>query len=82
MELRIVVPDAWSSGALAQRLTAVFGGERVSLWPDREVDVRVEGEPGGAVLRIFDAVEGWLDQGSGSMRTRSPDGRALRRVRS
>jgi hypothetical protein len=63
MEMRVVVPDGASVGALAHRLTAVFGGERVSLWPDsREVDVRVEGESDRAVLRVLDAVERWLDQ--------------------
>jgi hypothetical protein len=63
MEMRIVVPEAASAWALAGQLTAVFGGEQVSLWPDRrEVDVRVEGESDRAVLRVFDAVEGWLDQ--------------------
>jgi hypothetical protein len=62
MEMRVVVPDGASSGALAKRLTAVFG-ERVSRRPDsREVDVRVDGESDRAVLRVFDAVEGWLDQ--------------------
>ena len=63
MEMRIVVPDAASTGALAQQLTALFGGEHVSLWPDRrEVDVRVKGDSDRAVLRVLDAVEGWLDQ--------------------
>jgi hypothetical protein len=63
MEMRIVVPDAASTGALAERLTAVFGAERISLLGDRrEVDIRVEGESDHAVLRVLDAVELWLDQ--------------------
>jgi len=63
MEMRIILPEAASTSVLAERLTAVFGGERVSLWPDqREVDVRVEDESDRAVLRVFDAVEVWLGQ--------------------
>jgi len=63
MEMRIILPEAASASVLAERLTAVFGGERISLWPDwREVDIRVEGESDRAVLRVFDVVEGWLDR--------------------
>ncbi len=29
MEMRVVVPDGASTGSLANRLTAAFGGERV-----------------------------------------------------
>ncbi len=62
MEMRIVVPEAGSSGALAERLGVVFGTERISLLGDRrEVDVRVEGESDHAVLRVLETVERWLD---------------------
>jgi hypothetical protein len=63
MEMRIVVPDAASTGALAERLTAAFGPERISLLDDRrEVDVRVEGASDHTVLRVLDTVERWLDE--------------------
>ena len=62
MEMRIVVPDAASAGALAERLAVSFGSERISLRDEqREVDVRVEGESDRAVIRIVDAVDRWLD---------------------
>jgi hypothetical protein len=42
MEMRIVVPDAATASALAERLTLVLGAERISFPRDRqEVDVRV-----------------------------------------
>jgi hypothetical protein len=63
MEMRIEVPDATSAGALAERLTVAFGGaERISCWGDRpEVGVQVGRHSDRAVLRVLDAVEGWLD---------------------
>jgi hypothetical protein len=63
MEMRIVVPDTATADALAERLTAVFGAERNSCWPDRrEVDVQVDRESDRTVIRALDAVERWLDQ--------------------
>jgi hypothetical protein len=63
MEMRIVVGDAGSASTLAERLTAVFGTECISLWVDRpEVEVRVEGGVDRSVLRVLDAVDRWLDQ--------------------
>ncbi len=63
MELRIVVPDATSATALADRLTVAFGSEHVSLRGERrEVDVLIDREPDPAILRVLDAVERWLDQ--------------------
>ena len=62
MEMRIVVPEAMSPSTLAERLSAVFGMERISLVDSRrEVDVRVDGESDHAVLRVLDTVERWLD---------------------
>ena len=62
MEMRIVVPEGASTSVLAERLTAVFGSERISRFDERrEVDVRVEDESDHAVLRVYDAVERWLD---------------------
>jgi hypothetical protein len=62
MQMRIVVADAGSAASLADRLTAGFGAERVSLWGDRrEVDVRVERELDRAILGVLDAVVQWLD---------------------
>jgi hypothetical protein len=63
MEMRIVVADAVSASALAERLTVTFGAEQVVLWDDRpEVGVRVGRESDRAVLHVLDAVERWLDQ--------------------
>jgi hypothetical protein len=65
MEMRIVVPDAASAGALAERLTLVLGAERISLLRDRqEVDVRVEHGSDRAILHVLDAVERWLEHAS------------------
>lgn len=62
MEMRIVVPDAASASALAQRLTVTFGAERISLSGERrEVDVLVEQDSDPAILRVLDVVERWLD---------------------
>lgn len=63
MELRIVVPDAPSATALADRLIVAFGPEQVSLRDGRpEVDVRIDREPDSAILNALGAVERWLDQ--------------------
>jgi hypothetical protein len=63
MELRIVVPDATSATALADRLILAFGSEHVSLRDGRrEIDVRADREPDSAILRALEAVERWLDQ--------------------
>jgi hypothetical protein len=62
MEMRIVVPDATSASALAERLTVAFGARRISRLDDRpEVGVQVGRHSDRAVLRVLDAVEGWLD---------------------
>jgi hypothetical protein len=65
MEMRIVVADAASANALAQRLTVTLGTERISVAGDRrEVDVLVDQESDPAILSVLDAVERWLDQSS------------------
>ena len=62
MEMRIVVPDATSASALAERLTVAFGARRISRLHDRpEVGVQVGRHSDRAVLRVLDAVDGWLD---------------------
>jgi hypothetical protein len=62
MEMRIVVPDATSAGALAEHLSVAFGADRISRWGDRpEVGIRFGRHPDRAVLRALVAVEGWLD---------------------
>jgi hypothetical protein len=68
MEMRIVVEDAGSASALAERLSVAFGIDRITLWGDRsEVAVRVEGESDRTVLGVLDTVERWLDHaGPGS----------------
>ncbi|MCL4289901.1 MAG: hypothetical protein KJ051_06460 [Thermoleophilia bacterium] len=68
MEMRIVVADAASASALAERLAVALGAERISRWGDRpEVGIRVEqeSESDRAVLRVLDAVDRWLDQTGG-----------------
>jgi hypothetical protein len=63
MEMRIVVPEATSTSVLAERLSATFGPERISVWDElREVDIRVEGTSDHAVLRVLDTVERWLNE--------------------
>ena len=64
MELRIVVPDATSATALADRLIVAFDCEHVSLRDGRrEVDVRIDREQrDSTILRALEAVERWLDQ--------------------
>ena len=62
MEMRIVVPDATCASALAERLTVAFGARRISRLDDRpEVGVQVGRHSDRAVLRVLDAVDGWLD---------------------
>lgn len=62
MQMRIVVADAGSAASLADRLTVALGADRISLRGDRQrVDVRVERESDGAIPRVLDAVERWLD---------------------
>jgi hypothetical protein len=65
MEMRIVVPEVASTGTLAERVSVVFGTERISLLDGgREVDVRVEGDSDHVVLRVLDTVERWLGEHS------------------
>jgi hypothetical protein len=62
MEMRIVVQDAASAGALAERLTLALGAERISIVRGRqEVDVQVERDSDRAILHIIDTVERWLE---------------------
>jgi hypothetical protein len=62
MEMRIEVPDATSASALAERLTAAFGAHKISRPDERpEVGVEVGRHSDRAVLRVLDAVDGWLD---------------------
>jgi hypothetical protein len=61
--MQIVVADAASASTLAERLMATFGANRISRRDDRpEVGVRVGRHSDRAVLRVLDAVDGWLDQ--------------------
>jgi hypothetical protein len=61
--MRIVVADATSASALAERLTVAFGANRISRWADPpEVGVRCGRQADRTVLRVLKVVEGWLDQ--------------------
>jgi hypothetical protein len=63
MEMRIVVPDAASASALAERLAVALGSERISLERERrEVDVLIDREPEPAIVRVVDTVERWFEQ--------------------
>jgi hypothetical protein len=58
-----VVPDTASVPSLAERLSAAFGSERISVDPDsREVGILVEQDSDRGVLRALDAVEHWYAQ--------------------
>ena len=66
MDMRIVVRDAPSASALAERLTAAFGADRILRSGDRpEVGIRFRRHSDRAVLRVLAAVEGWLDHAGG-----------------
>lgn len=62
MEMRIVVPDAPSATALAQRLRLALGTERIRL-RDRpgEVDILIEPEPPAGVAGVIGAVVRWFE---------------------
>lgn len=61
--MRIVVADATSASALAERLTVAFGANRISRWADPpEVGVRCGRQADRTVLRVLNVVDGWLDQ--------------------
>lgn len=63
MEMRIVVPTAGNCGALADRLAAAYGTERISFSGDRpEIEVHVAGESDRTVIGVLESVERWLDQ--------------------
>jgi hypothetical protein len=63
MKMRIVVPDAASATALAERLTSAFGSDRISLRRQRrQVDVLIDREPEPAIVRVVDTVARWFEQ--------------------
>jgi hypothetical protein len=62
MEMRVVVADAESASTLAQRLAVEFREKHVRLGRDQpEVKVELKQDSDRALLRLLDAVEGWLD---------------------
>lgn len=64
MKMRVVVQDAATAGALAERLSVGFGADRVSL-RRLEVGVEIERASDRSVLHVLEVVEGWLDQAGG-----------------
>jgi hypothetical protein len=61
--MRIVVPDAAGASALAERLAIAFGSQHVSYGGELpEVDVRIDGEPDPAIVRVVHAVAQWFGQ--------------------
>ena len=66
MKMQIVVAEATGASALARQLADYFGSDRVTVsGACREVDVRIEGNSDGAILRVLDAVWRWLDHAAG-----------------
>jgi hypothetical protein len=63
--MRIVVPDAASASALAERLTLVVGPDRISCLEDRrEVEIHVEPGSDRAIVHVLDTVQRWLEHAS------------------
>jgi hypothetical protein len=63
MKMRIVVPDAASGTALAERLTIAFGSDSISLRHQRrQVDVLIDREPDPVIVSVVDAVARWFEQ--------------------
>lgn len=62
MEVRVATRDAESAKLLVVDLGGIFGGERVSLQADGEVQLHLRGEINGALVRTLKAVERWLEQ--------------------
>jgi hypothetical protein len=62
MEMRIVLPDAASAAALAQRLSLALGTDRIRLRDlPGEVDILIEPEPPAGVAGVVGAVVRWFD---------------------
>lgn len=63
MHMRVVVPDTANVPALAERLSAAFGSERISVDREsREVGVHVEQDSDRGVLGVLYTVERWYAQ--------------------
>jgi hypothetical protein len=62
MEMRIVLPDATSATALAQRLSLALGTDRIRLRDlPGEVDVLIDPEPPVGIAGVVGAVVRWFD---------------------
>ena len=62
MEVRVGTGDVESAKLLVIDLVGIFGGERVSLQADGEVQLNLRGEINGALVHTLKAVERWLEQ--------------------
>jgi hypothetical protein len=62
MEVRVGTEDVESAKLLVIDLVGIFGGERVSLQADGEVQLHLRGEINGALVHTLKAVERWLEQ--------------------
>jgi hypothetical protein len=62
MVVRVATKDVESAKVLVVDLVGLFGGERVSLQADGEVQLQLRGEPNGALVHTLEAVERWLDK--------------------
>jgi hypothetical protein len=62
MEMRIVLPDASSAAALAQRLSLALGIDHIRLGDlPGEVDVVIDAEPRVGIAGVVGAVVRWFD---------------------
>lgn len=82
MLIRIATQDVESAKSLVSALVRLFGGEDVSLQPDGEIHVELNGRSGqSAMADTFASVERWLEEtGIGSTAV-SVDGRRYRMER-
>ena len=63
MVIRIAAQDVESAKFLVSALVRLFGGEDVSLQPDGEVHVELNGRSGpSAMAETFASVERWLEE--------------------
>jgi anti-anti-sigma factor len=62
MVIRAAAEDVESAKRLVVRLVGLFGGERVSLRADGEVQLQLHEESNRALAQTLDAVEHWLEE--------------------
>ncbi len=76
MVVRVVTKDLENAKRLLARLTRRFGGGRVSLGSDGEVEVTTRGAQNGALVQTLEAVEEWLQETAAESAEVVVDGRS------